>query len=77
MSDGQYCVIRNLEPVKGGMGVKHHEDVVNFTWRVFVRLVLLRRRRRALQAVQTKIVPYARDNRNADLYYRHWPQSSI
>jgi hypothetical protein len=31
MSDGHYCVIRDLGPVKGGKGLKHHEVVVDFT----------------------------------------------
>src|ERR1700691_5872303 len=42
MSDGHYCVIRDLGPVKGGKGLKHHEVVVDFTWRAFVRLLPLR-----------------------------------
>jgi hypothetical protein len=28
MSDGHFCIIRDLEPVKGGKGLKHHEVVV-------------------------------------------------
>ena len=31
MSDGHFCVIRDLGPVKGGKGLKHHEVVVDFT----------------------------------------------
>jgi hypothetical protein len=27
MSDGHYCVIRDLGPVKGGKGLKHHEVI--------------------------------------------------
>jgi hypothetical protein len=54
MSDGHYCVIRDLGPVKGGKGLKHHEVVVDFTWRAFVRFVLVRRRRKALQTLQTE-----------------------
>jgi len=55
MSDGHYCVIRDLGPVKGGKGLKHHEVVVNFTWQAFVRFVLVRRRRKALRTLQTEI----------------------
>jgi hypothetical protein len=33
MSDGHYCVIRDLGPVRGGKGLKHHEVVFDFTWR--------------------------------------------
>lgn len=54
MSDGHYCVIRDLGPVKGGKGLKHHEVVVDFTWRAVVRFVLVRRRRKALQTLQTE-----------------------
>ena len=54
MSDGHYCVIRDLGPVKGGKGLKHHDVVVNFSWQAFVRFVLVRRRRKALQTLQTE-----------------------
>lgn len=54
MSDGHYGVIRDLGPVKGGKGLKHHEVVVNFTWQAFVRFVLVSRRRKALQTLQTE-----------------------
>jgi hypothetical protein len=33
MSDGHYCLLRNLGPVKGGSGMKHHEVVIDFNWR--------------------------------------------
>ena len=55
MSDGHYCVIRDLGPVKGGKGLKHHEVVVDLTWRAFVRLLPLRRRPKAPQALQSEI----------------------
>jgi len=55
MSDGHYCVIRDLGPVKGGKGLKHHEIVVDFTWQAFVRFVLVGRRRKALQTPQLEI----------------------
>jgi hypothetical protein len=55
MSDGHYCVIRDLGPVKGGKGLKHHEVVVDFSWRAFLRLLPQRRRPKALQALQTEI----------------------
>jgi hypothetical protein len=29
MSDGHYCVVRDLGPVKGGKGMKHHEVVID------------------------------------------------
>jgi hypothetical protein len=39
MSDGHYCIIRDLGPVKGGKGLKHYEVVVDFTWRALVRFL--------------------------------------
>jgi hypothetical protein len=30
MSDGHYCLLRDLGPVKGGRGMKHHEVVIDF-----------------------------------------------
>ena len=32
MSDGRLRVIRDLGPVKGGKGLKHHEMVLELTW---------------------------------------------
>ena len=46
MSDGHYCVIRDLGPVKGGKGLKHHEVVVDFTWRALAKFLTFRRRRK-------------------------------
>jgi len=39
MSDGHYCVIRDLGPVKGGKGLKHHEVVLDFSLRGLVLLL--------------------------------------
>jgi hypothetical protein len=33
MSDGHYCLLRDLGPVKGAKGVKHHEVVIDFSRR--------------------------------------------
>jgi hypothetical protein len=57
MSDGHFCIIRDLGPVKGGKGLKHHEVVIDFTWRALVRVLPLRRRRKRFQAVQTERSP--------------------
>jgi hypothetical protein len=57
MSDGHYCVIRDLGPVKGGKGLKHHEVVIDFTWRALVRFLPLTRRRKAPQPRETEIRP--------------------
>ena len=39
MSDGHYCLLRSLGPVKGGNGMKHHEVVIDFSRRGMVELV--------------------------------------
>jgi hypothetical protein len=39
MSSGQYCLIRDLGPVKGGKGLRHHEVLLDFSWRGLVRFV--------------------------------------
>jgi hypothetical protein len=53
MSDGHFCIIRDLGPVKGGKGLKHHEVIVDFTWQALAGFVLPRRRREPLQTLQT------------------------
>ena len=55
MSDGHFCIIRDLGPVKDGKGLKHREVVVDFAWRAFAGFVLLRRRRKPLETLQTEI----------------------
>jgi hypothetical protein len=56
MSDGHYCLVRDLGLVKGGRGLKHHEIVVALTLRGVFRATLgfIRKRlpsaRRSLQA---------------------------
>jgi hypothetical protein len=42
MSSGQYCVIRDLGLVKGGKGLRHHELVVEVSWRGLARFVATR-----------------------------------
>ena len=37
MSSGHYCVIRDLGPVKGGKGLRHHEVVLELNWRGVLR----------------------------------------
>src|SRR5215475_2933370 len=41
MSDGHYCFVRDLGPVKGGKGMRHHEVIVDFNRRGM--LVLFKR----------------------------------
>jgi hypothetical protein len=31
MSDGHYCFVRDLGPVKGGKGMRHHEVILDLT----------------------------------------------
>jgi len=31
MSDGTYCIIRDLGPVKGGKGLRHHETLLTLS----------------------------------------------
>jgi hypothetical protein len=48
MSDGHYCFVRDLGPVKGGKGMKHHEVVLDLNRRgiaTFVRRVFARMRK--------------------------------
>jgi len=33
MSSGTYCLVRDLGPVKGGKGLKHHETLMTFSLR--------------------------------------------
>jgi hypothetical protein len=39
MCDGHYCLVRDLGPVKGGKGMKHHEVIVDFNRRGMLTLV--------------------------------------
>jgi len=39
MSDGHYCIVRDLGLVKGGKGMKHHEVIVDFNRRGMVALL--------------------------------------
>lgn len=38
MSDRHYCLLRDLGPVKGGKGLKHHEVVIDFNRQGMVEL---------------------------------------
>jgi hypothetical protein len=40
MSDGHYCFVRDLGPVKGGKGMKHHEVLVDFNRRGIAALLM-------------------------------------
>jgi hypothetical protein len=45
MSSGRYCLIRDLGPVKGGKGLRHHEVLIAFS----LQAALQRLRRAALE----------------------------
>lgn len=40
MSNGRFCFIRDLGPVKGGKGLKHHEVVLELSWRGVIRFAI-------------------------------------
>jgi hypothetical protein len=39
MSDGTYCVIRDLGLVKGGKGMRHHEVLMTFSLKALSRRI--------------------------------------
>lgn len=39
MSDGTYCIIRDLGLVKGGKGMRHHEVLMTFSVRIFLKRI--------------------------------------
>ena len=64
MSDGHYCFVRDLGPVKGGKGMKHHEVIVDFNRRGIA--VLLKRVVAKSPAPETSdLIPYRLNARKA------------
>ena len=57
MSDGHYCFVRDLGPVKGGKGMKHHEVIVDFNRRGMMAL-LKRAIARSPEPETSELVPY-------------------
>jgi len=49
MSDGTYCIIRDLGLVKGGKGMRHHEVLVSFS----LGMLLKRIGRRGFPSLQS------------------------
>jgi hypothetical protein len=39
MSDGHHCFVRDLGPVKGGKGMRHHEVIIDFNRRGMVKFL--------------------------------------
>jgi len=47
MSSGRYCLIRDLGLVKGGKGLKHHELLLELSWRGILQFAVSKVRSRA------------------------------
>ncbi len=45
MSSGHRCLIRDLGPVKGGKGLRHHDVVLELSWRGLLKFAASRIRR--------------------------------
>jgi hypothetical protein len=43
MSSGTYCLVRDLGPVKGGKGLRHHETLMTFSLKGLWSISRLRR----------------------------------
>lgn len=57
MSDGHYCLLRDLGLVKGGKGLRHHEVVVDFTFqgmRELSKRLLVEKLREAARAIRLR-----------------------
>jgi hypothetical protein len=60
MSNGRSCFIRDLGPVKGGKGLKHHEVVLELSWRGLLQFAaskLSRANGPAMEAPETQSQP--------------------
>jgi hypothetical protein len=64
MSDGHYCFVRDLGPVKGGKGMKHHEVIVDFNRRGMVAL-LQRAFAKSAEPETSDLIPYRLNARKA------------
>ena len=63
MSDGTLCLVRDLGPVKGGKGMKHHETLVTFSVRGLLSTLRLPRS----SASWTALEPELRTNSSSSL----------
>jgi hypothetical protein len=64
MSDGHHCFVRDLGPVKGGKGMKHHEVIVDFNRRGMVQL-FKRAFAKSPEAETSDLIPYRLSARKA------------
>jgi hypothetical protein len=67
MSDGHYCIIRDLGPVKGGNGLKHHEVIVDFTWRALTKFLTFTQRRKLVGKSESDKWNAAAGKRRSDI----------
>jgi hypothetical protein len=52
MSNGEYCLIRDQGPVKGGRGLRHHEKLIAFSIRgLAANIVSLRKQIESANAI--------------------------
>ncbi len=70
MSDGHYCIVRDLGLVKGGKGMKHHEVIVDFNRRAAVALF-----KRLLAWLQKNALPRARSYRLRPQEIESWDEA--
>jgi hypothetical protein len=54
MSNGRYCLIRDLGLVKGGKGLRHHELLLELSWRGIFQFALAKIRNRAAKGSRTQ-----------------------
>lgn len=64
MSDGHYCFVRDLGPVKGGKGMKHHEVIIDFNRRG-VAALLKRAFAKSPESESSDLIPYRFGTRKA------------
>ena len=57
MSDGHYCFVRDLGPVKGGKGMKHHAVIIDFNRRGMAAL-LKRAFTKSPERETSDLIPY-------------------
>jgi hypothetical protein len=77
MSDGHYCVVRDLGPVKGGKGMRHHEVILDFTVRgvvAFLKALLVRARSSKLPDLPD--ISQESDNRSDNRSDSAWSEQS-
>jgi hypothetical protein len=70
MSDGHYCIVRDLGLVKGGKGMKHHEVIVDFNWRGALALF-----KRLFAWLRTNASPRARSYRLRPRKIESWDEA--